>query len=141
MENHFDATFIQGALSHGDRRVSNDNSLSKYYLNPHYTKLTLRNLLTSISKGEPCVKHIDTTVRGKNQREKIRKQLIGAGLLTEVGTAKGCFDLERFLNRLFTLTIESQAYLMDLFSDIFKHFVEKQTSGYVNSAVKGKLSQ
>lgn len=98
-------------------------------------------MLNSISQqGKASVIPLDKTAKGKQAREKIRLQLLGAGLITSTGPARGCYDLERFFNRLFTISLDFQERVMDDFKKTFDHFVQINSLGPINTGVKGKVN-
>jgi hypothetical protein len=133
-----------GAITHGDRRVSDTCSLSRFYMNPGYAKLTLKNILRSFCEiKEPVIDRF-TTPRGKEIKKMIKEQMIGAGILQFDAVERrtipvsGCYDLEKFFNRLFAIDLGTQERLMDIFHDTFKFYTKENSLGEVSSGVIGQ---
>jgi hypothetical protein len=133
-------------MTHGDRRVSDTASLSAFYMNPDYSKLTLKNVLRSMCDKEMPEVDCYTTPHGIKIKESIREQMIGAGLLRGdpkgigIAPAPGCYDLEKFFNRLFAMSLDVQEQLKDLFNQTFNSYVKSKRLGEISTGVIGKYS-
>ncbi len=94
---------------------------------------------------EPAIDRF-TTPRGKQVKREICDQLVGSGLLRVMDEddggmhpAPGCYDLEKFFNRLFAMNLSTQNRLIDMFQDTYKYFIRKKELGDVSCGVVGRL--
>ena len=113
--------FIQGALTHGDRRSADTRDLSSFNIDNQYGRDALQQTMNTIMNLERRLVELPSQYKGDFMND-IKPALVGCGLANKDARdnyylEKDATNMTKFLNRILGMPVDLQNALFQYFTD------------------------